>query len=75
MCLRSLSLSIMYTSSIQAIGLLVIDPEGAKKWLRFKVTSYRAARNLYYVTMARNRKLLFSYLYFEDGSSVGWKPT
>lgn len=60
-------------SQIIACGALVLDDQGNKKWLRFKINNMRAARKMYYLIMARNKKMLLFQVYDDSGNDYSYK--
>ena len=60
-------------SQIIACGALVINPDGNKQWLRFKITNMRAARKMYYLIMARNKKMLLLQVYDDSGKGYSYR--
>lgn len=59
-------------TNIIACGALVLDESGHKKWLRFKITNMRAARKMYYLIMARNKKMLLFQVYDDSGNGYSY---
>lgn len=60
-------------SQIIACGALVLDDQGNKKWLRFKINNMRAARKMYYLIMARNKKMILFQVYDDSGNGYSYK--
>ena len=60
-------------TTIIACGALVLDELGNKKWLRFKINNMRAARKMYYLIMARNKKMLLIQVYDDSGNGYSYK--
>lgn len=60
-------------TTIIACGALVLDELGNKKWLRFKISNMRAARKMYYLIMARNKKMLLFQVYDDSGMGYSYK--
>lgn len=60
-------------TTIIACGALVLDELGHKKWLRFKINNMRAARKMYYLIMARNKKMLLFQVYDDSGNGYSYK--
>ena len=60
-------------TTIIACGALVLDELGNKKWLRFKISNMRAARKMYYLIMARNKKMLLFQVYDASGNGYSYK--
>lgn len=60
-------------TNIIACGALVLDELGNKKWLRFKVNNIRAARKMYYLIMARNKKMLLFMVYDDSGTGHAFR--
>ena len=56
-----------------ACGALVLDEFGNKKWLRYKISSMRAARKMYYLIMARNKKMLLFQVYDDSGNAYSYR--
>ena len=59
-------------TNIIACGALVLDDQGNKKWLRFKINNMRAARKIYYLIMARNKKMLLFQVYDDSGKGYSY---
>lgn len=59
-------------TTIIACGALVLDELGNKKWLRFKISNMRAARKMYYLIMARNKKMLLFQVYDDSGNGYSY---
>lgn len=59
-------------TTIIACGALVLDELGNKKWLRFKINNMRAARKMYYLIMARNKKMLLFQVYDDSGNRYSY---
>lgn len=60
-------------TTIIACGALVLDDQGNKKWLRFKINNMRAARKMYCLIMARNKKMLLFQVYDDSGKGYSYK--
>lgn len=60
-------------TTIIACGALVLDELGNKKWLRFKISNMRAARKMYYLIMARNKKMLLFQVYDDSGHAYSYR--
>lgn len=60
-------------TTIIACGALVLDELGNKKWLRFKINNMRAARKMYYLIMARNKRMLLFMVYVDSGTGYSYK--
>ena len=60
-------------TNIIACGALVLDELGNKKWLRFKISNMRAARKMYFLIMARNKKMLLFQVYDDSGKGYSYK--
>lgn len=60
-------------TTIIACGALVLDELGNKKWLRFKINNMRAARKMYFLIMARNKKMLLFQVYDDSGNRYSYK--
>jgi hypothetical protein len=60
-------------TTIIACGALVLDNDGNKKWLRYKITNMRAARKMYYLIMARNKKMLLFQVYDDSGNAYSYR--
>ena len=60
-------------TNIIACGALVLDELGNKKWLRFKISNMRAARKMYFLIMARNKKMLLFQVYDDSGTGYSYK--
>ena len=61
-----------YMTNVIACGALVLDNDGNKKWLRYKITNMRAARKMYYLIMARNKKMLLFQVYDDSGNGYSY---
>ena len=59
--------------TIIACGALVLDELGNKKWLRFKVNNIRGARKMYFLIMARNKKMLLFLVYDDTGNGYSYR--
>lgn len=60
-------------SNVIACGALVLDELGNKKWLRYKINNMRAARKMYYLIMARNKKMLLFQVYDDSGNAYSYR--
>ena len=60
-------------TNVIACGALVLDNDGNKKWLRFKIHNIRSARKLYYLIMARNKTMLLFQVYDDSGHAYSYR--
>ena len=60
-------------TNVIACGAFVLDNDGNKKWLRYKITNMRAARKMYYLIMARNKKMLLFQVYDDSGHAYSYR--
>lgn len=60
-------------TNVIACGALVLDNDCNKKWLRYKINNMRAARKMYYLIMARNKKMLLFQVYDDSGHAYSYR--